>query len=466
MDAHYREKAQQDSIEKMLGEALRRGSPPAREACPEPDLLAAYLEQTLSPAEKEILEPHISDCTHCQEVLSTLAATALEPALAEEFVMAAASAMPTARPHAARDLETARAPALHAPAATTAARTSWFTLHWRWLTPAVSLAAVAALWFAIGQPLHPPATVDVTSSTPAPAVPPPHTPESTSKADADQLAKNLEPPPSGGRQRSNFSVKRKSALDSIPKGHIGAVEPSASGSAVTEKTPSAAPPSKPSAVPGLTSVSPQIAAAERSESGKLADGKKESREASARALGGIAGNAVVSSPPAAPPPAAQKTMQAPAQMPAQAQVTEAPSAGMTPGLAMRDTESRSMAMQKAALPSPHTIATPDPLILWRAGVAGKIERSEDGGKTWQTQSSGVPANLTSGSAPSVKICWVVGAGGVILRTTDGEHWEKIVSPAPLNWIRVVAEDAQRAIITSAEQKQYVTTDGGKTWMPQ
>jgi hypothetical protein len=44
MDARDREKAQQEAIENMLGDALRRGGPPVREVCPQPDLMAAYFE--------------------------------------------------------------------------------------------------------------------------------------------------------------------------------------------------------------------------------------------------------------------------------------------------------------------------------------------------------------------------------------------------------------------------------------
>lgn len=471
MDARDREKAQQEAIENMLGDALRRGSPPVREACPEPDLLAAFFEQTLGPAEKEDLESHISDCNHCQEVLAALATTALEPVLAEEFVMAAASTVPAARPHAVRDLETPRPPAANVLSQTTITNASWFTLHWRWLMPAVSLAAVAVLWFAIGQPSHPPPRVDVAISTSTEALPLPHAAEPAQKSEADRLATNLESPSRGRRPSSDFSNKKKPPLDSISRNSTGAGDASAPGSALAEKAPAANPSTKSSGEPVATPVPPQVAKAERSESGKLADGKKESREAGARAVGGLAGNAVASTPPPAPPPAAQKTQQSPsqmsaqAQMPAQSQVADAPSAGTTSGFSMRDSEGRLKALQKTSLPSLRTIVTPDPLILWRVGHDGTIERTNDG-QTWRTQASGVSANLTSGSAPSAKVCWVAGSAGVILRTTDGEHWEKIAPPAPLDWIRIVAEDAQRAIVTSADQKQFITTDGGLTWKVQ
>jgi hypothetical protein len=464
MDAQDREKAQQEAIEKMLGEALRHGSPPAPEACPEPDHLAAYFEQTLSPAEKESVESHISDCSHCQEVVAALAASALEPSLAEELVMSAATAATAVQPHAAR------VPAMRAPVATSAARNSWFTLHWRWLAPAVSLAAVALLWFAIGRPWRPPTPIDVALKTPPAAVPPPLPAESTSKAEPDRLAKNLEAAPHDGRKSVGSPVNKKSALDAIERKRADTVSSTTSGRLLAKNPPVPAASPKISGEPVATPAPPQVAVVDRSESAKIAGEKKESREANTRLLSGVAGKAVVAPPPAAPSSAMQKTQQAPDQMSAQAQappqkqLADAPSANQIVESAARDNEGRLMGLRKTALASPQTISTPDPLILWRVGRAGKIERTNDG-QTWQAQSSGVSANLTSGSAPSIRICWVVGSAGVILRTTDGEHWEKIAPPAPLEWIRIVAEDAQRAIVTSVDLKQFVTTDGGKTWLP-
>jgi hypothetical protein len=465
MDAQDREKVQQQAIEKMLGQALRRTSRPGGEACPAPDLHAAYLEQTLSLVEKENFEAHLSECAPCQEVLAALAATALEPALAEEFVMAAASAMPAARPHAARDLETARAPALHAPAATTAARTSWFTLHWRWFTPAVSLAAVAALWFAIGQPFHRPEAVRVAQSNPTTSAPLPPAPETPPRVEADRIAKNLEVPPPRSRERSQILQRKTTALDALANAPANSSKSHSAGHAVGGAAASSAPPPKPGPVSPASAEPPRVLSSERDEARKPAEEKKESQGTPSGMVGAAANTVVVAPTPQGTPSADQKMKQAPAESSQTVQVVE-PASGMAGGLALRERAAASQTFRKAALFTPHTIATPDPLILWRAGLTGKIERSEDGGKTWQTQSSGVTANLTSGSAPSAKVCWVAGAVGVILRTTDGEHWEKIASPGLFNWTRIVAEDAQRAIITSADQKQYVTTDGGKTWMPQ
>jgi photosystem II stability/assembly factor-like uncharacterized protein len=104
---------------------------------------------------------------------------------------------------------------------------------------------------------------------------------------------------------------------------------------------------------------------------------------------------------------------------------------------------------------------------WRFGVGGRIERSADRGQTWQPQVSGVTSDLLGGAAPSDKVAWIVGHAGVILRTTDGEHWLRVPSPdTTADWSSVEATDALRATITSATQSRFTTEDGGETWRQQ
>ena len=109
-----------------------------------------------------------------------------------------------------------------------------------------------------------------------------------------------------------------------------------------------------------------------------------------------------------------------------------------------------------------TIASPRRSVLWRVGPGGKIERSRDAGGTWHPQASGVETDLVAGSAPTETVCWVVGRAGTILRTTDGERWEKVASPAPLDWAGVEAFTANTAIVF-ADNQRYATRDGGRTW---
>ena len=110
-------------------------------------------------------------------------------------------------------------------------------------------------------------------------------------------------------------------------------------------------------------------------------------------------------------------------------------------------------------------ATPSKKILWYVGLAGMIEKSEDGGKSFSSQDSGVKTELTAASAPNDSVCWVVGRSGTILLTLDGgAHWSSLVSPLQENIAGVSAVDALHATISAvANGPSFATSDGGKTW---
>ena len=113
------------------------------------------------------------------------------------------------------------------------------------------------------------------------------------------------------------------------------------------------------------------------------------------------------------------------------------------------------------------IVTPTRRTLWRAGHAGIIEFSNDGGASWSRQSSNVVVDLTAGSAPSGKICWIVGRAGTILLTTDaGSHWAVLHSPLDEDLGGVRATDALHATIWNlGNTRVFETADGGVSWKP-
>ena len=109
------------------------------------------------------------------------------------------------------------------------------------------------------------------------------------------------------------------------------------------------------------------------------------------------------------------------------------------------------------------IQTPDPKILWMITGADAIEKSGDGGATWKLEYLETHARIIAGSAPSVKICWLVGEGGTILRTTNGAHWKTIKPPEETEFVRVEATDALTATVTTLDGRKFSTSDGGKSW---
>jgi photosystem II stability/assembly factor-like uncharacterized protein len=109
------------------------------------------------------------------------------------------------------------------------------------------------------------------------------------------------------------------------------------------------------------------------------------------------------------------------------------------------------------------IPTPDPKIIWMVAGPGAIERSEKGGAGWKTEYLDTRALIVAGAAPTAKICWLVGANGTILRTTNGAHWKTISPPAETDFVRVEAADALNATVTAIDGRKFATTDGGKSW---
>ena len=110
------------------------------------------------------------------------------------------------------------------------------------------------------------------------------------------------------------------------------------------------------------------------------------------------------------------------------------------------------------------IQSPDRSVRWRISGQSQVERSVDGGLTWQTQTTGVNAVLIAGIAPSSNVCWLVGWRGVVLKTTDGgQTWTRVAFPEEIHLMAVVADDDKVATVTAAGGRQLHTTDGGGSW---
>jgi photosystem II stability/assembly factor-like uncharacterized protein len=109
------------------------------------------------------------------------------------------------------------------------------------------------------------------------------------------------------------------------------------------------------------------------------------------------------------------------------------------------------------------IVSPDPNVRWRIGGSAVL-RSTDGGAAWEAQSSGTPAELKAGAAPSASVCWVVGRAGVVLLSTDGRTWRRVRFPEATDLSAVRASDARNASVSTADGRTFTTTDAGATWV--
>jgi photosystem II stability/assembly factor-like uncharacterized protein len=108
------------------------------------------------------------------------------------------------------------------------------------------------------------------------------------------------------------------------------------------------------------------------------------------------------------------------------------------------------------------IVSPDAAIRWRF-TGSILERSTNSGSAWQPVSTGVTSPLTAGVAPATDVCWVVGQGGVVLRSTDGRSFSRLPFPEMTDLSAVRASDARSATVTTVDGRAFETADGGLTW---
>jgi Photosynthesis system II assembly factor YCF48 len=114
--------------------------------------------------------------------------------------------------------------------------------------------------------------------------------------------------------------------------------------------------------------------------------------------------------------------------------------------------------------APETIiVSSNPASRWRILQGGQVQRSADGGATWQPQNTGVTETLSGGSSPLPSVCWLVGPKGIVLRTTDGHSWTRVRFPEVVPLASIRATDADNAVVTTEDGRQFATEDGGRTW---
>jgi hypothetical protein len=175
-------------------------------------------------------------------------------------------------------------------------------------------------------------------------------------------------------------------------------------------------------------------------------------------------------PSAAPPPAAAKAFAAPAPPAAREVAAPAPAAaGAIAGAASPSTRAadRDEARLKvmAATAAAVVIASPARESQWRI-LNGAVDHTNDGGATWQAQSIGTDVPVRAGAAPAARVCWLAGAGGLVLLTTDGSRWRRIDFPDPVDLIAIEATDASHATVTTATGRRLSTSDAGASWIRQ
>lgn len=455
------ERRREEALARRMAEALDRISTTGAAECPDAELIAAYYEQSMQPKEMAQWEGHFAGCSRCRKILAVLVASVDAPLADEEVARLGELVAGAERPASG----TAPIP-VHIPAKII--QSDRFNWRARWLAPALGVAAVVAVWFAMRAPWRTPE----------------NGPSSTLIAQAPKSEPPLEQERSARELDQSSGAESKKAPESpaaVQQGRLSGNRESASAGLQSQETN-----------PGADNkVSSQLKAKAATIEGRL-DSEKESPSAISNSASGAA---AATPPPAPAVPAPQ----------AQAARNEAPAAAVTaeamPNSPARDKQAAGGNAETAAVSAPRPAAdmplngrrmdalslaknaaiaagmripAPSGKVLWRASSGGKIEHSLDAGKTWVMQTSPSQQDWIAGAAASDTVCWLVGRNGSIARTTDGEHWALIPSPAAAvvvsgrfpDWTGVTANSAQDAAITSSDNRRYITADGGQTWRPQ
>jgi photosystem II stability/assembly factor-like uncharacterized protein len=115
----------------------------------------------------------------------------------------------------------------------------------------------------------------------------------------------------------------------------------------------------------------------------------------------------------------------------------------------------------------NTVVFPTPQVGWVVGSGGSIRRTDNAGASWTVQTSPVTTDLVSAACVrgSTSFCCAMGAGGVVIRTTNGSSWARTAGGAATTWSGMDWVGRSNGWVAGATGPMLRTTDGGKTWSP-
>lgn len=120
-----------EPLDRLLSGRLRSHHAAAGEACPDPDLLAAFVDGSLDRPERSSIERHASSCSRCAQILAATEASAQTPVAPSQ-------------------------PSIW---------TAWRA--WRWAVPLATAVTVVGVWLAASRPGIPPTIAPAVETPPA-----------------------------------------------------------------------------------------------------------------------------------------------------------------------------------------------------------------------------------------------------------------------------------------------------------
>jgi Photosynthesis system II assembly factor YCF48 len=482
--------ARDKAMDKLVEAKLRSGLHPASGNCPDAEILAAYVERTLTVGERAHCQAHLASCAHCQAQVAVLVrlSEADEPAVAPPKAAAPASA----------------------------AGMSWF--RWAWAGPALAALLVVGIYVSgpfkqnIQQIPGPQDRIQQPARS-KPATTPAVTEEQESKIalPASSESGGTEKRPKAEEKsldlKSHAIVtagKPASRQNETPSsGALGGTStrnesPAKTQNEETKQTPVAPTPPPPPA-PASNNVAPTGSGAIATPSERAAL-SRDDRGQGAGTGGGVGGNAPSgaagatvpaqnsnnppanqpmgnfsthrraaqsSVPQAIPPPAPPKTVsnksasqdEVGAKKEAQATSTEGDKLSEN----VREKQPAAGGVAAPATAQALMVTSSPSVPVWRVGRHGLIQKLNPDGK-WKKQKSGVKADLYAIAFSGADVGWAVGQAGTVLRTTDGGTvWNQLPRPTTEDLVGVTPTSGQSASVVTRSGQTFTTTDAGNSW---
>jgi hypothetical protein len=398
--------ARDKAIEKLLARRLGARLRDEGRDCLDAETLAAYVERTLAPAERQACETHLIDCRICQEQVAELVRLNESDEMEE-----------TARPVRAKP------------------RSVWS--RWALAAPALVALVIAGLW-QTGElqkflKQEEPATVQAPPSPVPSEGNQPHEgagakePVGNALSGAASLKQEVpkESEATESAPRISITGSAGSSVDVKPGEGGGVGYGVGGGSSLTPGVssderqavaqagaPAAPPPLAPSAAPG-----------QKAESDFALQDKDQIQRADRLEM------------------AARKAAPVQAQSEAPAQLEKGRDSGVEFHGFIRNR------------------------LGWRVGRGGIIQKAAPDG-SWEVRPSGVKADLFGISFANSKVGWAVGQGGTVLRTTDGgDTWARMPNPTSEDLVRVGAISETKVNVITRSGQTLQSADGGETWKP-
>lgn len=439
----------------QLPKIVQRGLPATQKAGnhPDPDLLTAFAEKSLTDRERVPVLQHLAECADCREVVS-LAMPLLEPA-----------------------------PGL---SAERASRLNWPLLRWGALAACVVVVSAAVtLRYEHRQ------TYEAVVAEQVPSAPAGLTAQSeASRPPAEQMAANHQPSAPSRTERDMAAAGKLDAQRAMTDGKMVAPEakefagyqskkvqdPGSDRMANAGAMKSAGERPKPAAplVSAVDSSSPAAKASRTDaqtepQAGTQNEMKTEARNGRPASLARTTTETATAAP--AGPPSELKAKDELTRAETQKAV---PSAGATSSVAtVQDDRNADTASLQTAKIAPGefsraAIAGNRANLRWTLSAGGELQRSLDSGSTWRVVpvASHTVFRALAANGPDL---WIGGAAGALYHSSDaGQHWIQVKpvaegNPLADNILTLEFSDPMRGKLTTAAGETWSTSDAGLTW---